>query len=455
MPGNLTLDALTKLVDDGQIDTVMMAQIDMQGRLMGKRFHARHFVEHGVHETHSCNYLLTVDQEMEPVPGYASASWAQGYGDYMMKPDLSTLRLTPWAPGAALVICDTLEHDGSRPIAVSPRAILKAQLARLAEKGMDCKVASELEFYVFRQGFEEAHDGGYRDLTPTSPYNEDYHLFTTAREETLMRAVRNGLYGAGILVENSKGEAWAGQHEINVKYSDALDSADTHVITKQAVKEIALKLGHAVTFMAKYADDPAGSSCHIHQSIWSSDGVPLFLDEGDPHGMADTMRAYVAGLLKYASDFTLFLAPNINSYKRYVAGTFAPTKAVWSRDNRTAGYRLVGENSKAIRIENRVGGADLNPYLAFAAQIAAGLAGIEEGLDLEPEFTGDAYTGEGIREIPKTLRAAIETADGSAMLRAALGDDVIDHYVHAARWEQSEYDRRVTDWEVARGFERA
>jgi len=455
MPGNLTLDALTQMVDDGAIDTVIMAQIDMQGRLMGKRFHARHFLEAGVHETHSCNYLLTVDQEMEPVPGYKSASWAQGYGDYMMKPDLSTLRLVPWAPGAALVLCDILDHHGHAEIAVSPRAILKAQIAGLAETGMTAMMASELEFYVFRQSFEAAFEGDYRGLVPASPYNEDYHLFTTAREEDLMRAVRNGLYGAGVPVENSKGEAWAGQHEINVKYSDALTNADDHVLTKHAVKEIALKLGHAVTFMAKYADAPAGSSCHIHQSLWSAEGKPLFLDESAGHGISKLMKSYVAGLLKYAPDYTYFLAPNINSYKRFVAGTFAPTKTVWSRDNRTAGYRLVGEGTKAIRIENRVGGADLNPYLAFAAQIAAGRAGIEEALELEPEYTGDAYIGEGIPEIPKTLRAATEALDGSAMLRASLGDDVVDHYVHAARWEQSEYDRRVTDWEVFRGFERA
>jgi glutamine synthetase len=456
MPGNLTLDALTDLVKDGTIDTVIMAQVDMQGRLMGKRFHANHFLESGVHETHACNYLLAVDQDMEPVPGYKSASWAQGYGDSMMKPDLSTLRLIPWAPGAALVLCDIMDHHGHHDIAVSPRGVLKAQIARLAERDMSAMMASELEFYVFRESFEQAGDGGYRALTPLSPYNEDYHIFTTAREEGLMRAVRNGLYGAGIPVENSKGEAWAGQHEINVKYSTALDSADIHVLTKQAVKEIALAQGHAVTFMAKYADQPAGSSCHIHQSLWSADGkTSLFRDPDAAHGMSALMRSYVAGLLKYASDLTLFLAPNINSYKRYVAGTFAPTKAIWSRDNRTAGYRLVGEGTKAIRIENRVGGADLNPYMAFAAQIAAGLAGIDEGLELEPEFQGDAYVGEGIREIPATLRDATAALDGSAMLRAALGDDVVDHYVHAARWEQSEYDRRVTDWEVARGFERS
>jgi len=455
MPGNLTLDALTKMVDAGEIDTVTLAQIDMQGRLMGKRFHARHFLDAGVHETHSCNYLLTVDQEMEPVPGFQSASWAQGYGDYMMKPDLATLRLAPWAPGSAMVICDTLDHHGHHPIAVAPRSVLKAQLDRLAERGMVAKTASELEFYVFRESFDQVHDSGYRALTPTSPYNEDYHILTTAREEGLMRAVRNDLYGAGIPVENSKGEAWAGQHEVNVKYSDALDSADIHAITKHAVKEIALAQGHAVTFMAKYDDAPAGSSCHVHQSLWSAEGTSLFFDPDEPFGMSDMMRAYVAGLLKYASEFTLFLAPNINSYKRYVAGTFAPTKAVWSRDNRTAGYRLVGAGTRAFRIENRVGGADLNSYLAYAVQIAAGMAGIDEGLELEPEFRGDAYTTEGVRQIPKTLRDALAAADESAMLRAALGDAVVDHYVHAARWEQSEYDRRVTDWEVARGFERA
>ncbi|MEM9762570.1 MAG: glutamine synthetase family protein [Pseudomonadota bacterium] len=455
MQGMLTPETLRAAVDAGEIDTVIMAQVDMQGRLMGKRFHARHFLEAGIHETHSCNYLLTVDQDMEPVPGYKSASWEQGYGDYMMKPDLSTLRRIPWAEGAALVLCDVLDHHGHHEISVSPRAILKAQMARLAAKGMVPLMASELEFYLFRESYEGVRDAGYRGMTPVSPYNEDYHIFTTARAEPFMRALRNGLFGAGIRVENSKGEAWAGQHEINVKYGTALEAADNHVLTKEATKEIALAHGHAATFMAKYADAPAGSSCHIHQSLWSVDGAPLFLDEGAAHGMSATMQSYVAGLLAHASEVTLFLAPNINSYKRYVAATFAPTKAVWSRDNRTAGYRLVGEGTKGIRMENRVGGADLNPYLAFAAQIAAGLAGIEAGLTLEPEFSGDAYSDESARRIPGTLREAADAAEGSAMLRAAFGDDVVEHYVHAARWEVSEYDRRVTDWEVERGFERS
>jgi len=456
MTGLLTLDALTQAVDAGEIDTVIMAQIDMQGRLMGKRFHARHFLDSGVHETHSCNYLLTVDMEMEPVPGYKSASWSQGYGDYMMKPDLGTLRRIPWQEGTALVLCDTMDHHGHADIAVSPRAILKRQLARLAEHGMAAMMASELEFYLFKDSYEEAHSGGYRSLTPVSPYNEDYHLFQTTKEEAVMRAVRNGLYGAGIPVENSKGEAWAGQEEINVKYADALTAADNHVITKNGVKEIAWANGQAVTFMAKYNDAAAGSSSHIHQSLWSADGkTPLFLDKDADHGMSQTMRHYLAGLLAHAGDVTAFLAPNINSYKRFVAGTFAPTKAIWSRDNRTAGYRMVGEGTKAIRIENRVGGADLNPYLAFASQIAAGLAGIEAKLELEDEFSGDAYAARRVREIPGTLRDAAKALKRSKMLREAMGDDVVDHYVHAAEWEVAEHDRQVTDWEINRGFERS
>ncbi|MFW6024317.1 MAG: glutamine synthetase family protein [Dichotomicrobium sp.] len=453
MPGNLTIDQLKEAFAAGEIDTVVMAQVDMQGRLMGKRFHARHFLDSGVHETHSCNYLLTVDAEMEPVPGYKSASWSQGYGDYMMKPDLSTLRRTPWMEGTALVLCDILDHHGHHEVPVSPRAILKRQVRRLAEKGLTAKAASELEFYLFRESFEEAHANGYRDLTPIAPYNEDYHVFQTSKEENVMRALRNGLYGAGIPVENSKGEAWAGQEEINVKYAGALEAADTHVVVKNAAKEIAWQQGHAVTFMAKYDYTAAGSSCHLHQSLWRGDN-PAFFDPDGEYGMSDMMRAYLAGLLAHADEITLFLAPNINSYKRFQAQTFAPTKAVWSRDNRTAGYRICGEGTKAVRVECRVGGADLNPYLAFAAQIAAGLAGIERDYTLEPEFRGDAYSGEG-RVIPGTLRDAAAAADRSEMLRAALGDDVIDHYVHAARWEQGEYDRRVTDWEINRGFERS
>lgn len=455
MPGLLTIAELTKAVEAGEIDTVIMAQVDMQSRLMGKRFHAQHFLDSAVNETHSCNYLMAVDMEMEPVPGFKSASWEKGYGDYMMKPDLATLRRLPWQEGTALVLCDVMDHHGHEDIPVSPRAILKKQIARLEAMDLSAMMASELEFYLFEESFEEAHAQGYRDLNLISPYNEDYHLFQTTKEEDVMRAVRNGLYGAGIPVECSKGEAWAGQEEINVKYADALTAADNHVITKNAVKEIAWAQGRAATFMAKWNYEAAGSSSHVHQSLWSKDGRQArFHDPDGEYGMSEMMRQYLAGLLAHASEFTFFLAPNINSYKRFQAGTFAPTKAIWSLDNRTAGYRICG-SGKAVRVECRVGGSDLNPYLAFAAQIAAGISGIENKMTLEPEFKGDAYAAKKAREIPSTLRDAAVALKKSKMLRAAMGDEVVEHYVHSAEWEQFEYDRRVTDWEIGRGFERS
>jgi len=454
MSGMLTLDELKQAVAAGEIDTVLAAQVDMQGRLMGKRFQAEFFCETALEETHACNYLLAVDMEMEPVPGFRSASWEKGYGDHVLKPDLATLRRTPWLPGTALVLCDTLDHHTHELIPHAPRSVLKRQVARLEAMGMKAMAATELEFYLFQDSFEQAHAKGYRAVEPISPYNEDYHIFQTSKEEEVMRAVRTGLNAAGIPVENSKGEAWAGQEEINIRYSDVLTMADRHSIVKNGVKEIAWSKGRAVTFMAKYDYAAAGSSSHIHQSLWFTDGKPLFHDASAEHGMSAMMRHYLAGLLTHASELTLFLAPNINSYKRFMVGTFAPTKAVWSTDNRTAGYRICGLDTKAVRVECRVGGADLNPYLALAAQLAAGLAGIEGKLELEPEFRGDAYHGQG-REIPKTLRDATAALDGSAMLRAAMGDEVVDHYVHAAKWEQFEYDRRVTDWEIARGFERS
>ena len=317
-------------------------------------------------------------------------------------------------------------------------------------------MASELEFFLFEDSFESAQKKGYRDLGTISAYNEDYHIFQTTKEEEVMRSIRNGIQGAGITVECSKGEASNGQEEINVLYADALTMADNHVIIKNACKEIAWSKGRALTFMAKWSYDHAGNSSHIHQSLWNKKGSKsLFYDAKADHGMSETMKHYLAGLLHHASEITYFLAPYINSYKRFQAGTFAPTKAIWSRDNRTAGYRLCGEASKAIRIECRVGGGDLNPYLASAALLAAGMDGIENKLALEPEFSGDAYSGKKLREIPTTLRAATQTLNKSSMLRAALGDDIVDHYVHAGEYEQMEYDRRVTDWEVARCFERS
>jgi len=449
-------EELKKDVAEGRIDTVLACLVDMQGRLMGKRFQAEFFVESAFEETHSCNYLLATDMEMETISGYKATSWEQGYGDYTMKPDLNTLRRVPWLEGTALVLCDVLDHHTHEEVAHSPRAILKKQVARLEAMGLKAFMATELEFFLFDQSYEQAQASGYRGLKLAGAYNEDYHIFQTTKEEDVMRAIRNGLQGAGIPVENSKGEASAGQAEINVRYADALTMADRHVVIKNACKEIAWSKGKAITFLAKWNYNAAGSSSHIHQSLWSADGkTPLFFDKDAEHGMSDTMKHYVAGLLAHAGEITYFLAPYINSYKRFIAGTFAPTKAIWSKDNRTAGYRLCGEATKGIRIECRVGGSDLNPHLAMAALLAAGIDGIEKKMALEPAFVGDAYGGKDIREIPQTLRDATVLMNGSTMLRSAFGDDVIDHYTRAAQWEQEEYDRRITDWEVARGFERA
>jgi glutamine synthetase len=454
MAGNLSLEDLKRAVRAGTVDTVVVAMVDMQGRLVGKRFHAQHFVESAYHETHACDYLLANDIDMEPVPGYAVASWDKGYGDFVLKPDLATLRRLPWLDGTALVIADVLDHAHGE-LAHSPRAILKAQVARLRAAGMRAYVASELEFYLFDESYESALAKRYAGLKTAGGYIQDYHILQTTKEEAVMRAVRNGLQGAGIPVENSKGEWGPGQEEINVRYADALEMADRHAILKNAVKEIAWAHGKCVTFMAKWDYAQAGSSAHVHLSAWDNAGKkPLFFDAKAEHGMSALMRAFLAGQLKYARDVTYFLAPYVNSYKRFQVGTFAPTRAVWSRDNRTAGFRLCGEHSKAIRIECRIGGADLNPYLAFAALIAAGLAGVAEKLALPPPHVGDAYVDKKLPEVPKTLREASAALAHSKMLRAAFGDGVVKHYLHTAEWEQFEYDRRVTDWELMRGFER-
>jgi glutamine synthetase len=450
----MTFDALKEAVARGEIDTVLVAGIDMQGRLMGKRFHAAFFVNGGWEETHCCNYLLTVDMEMTTVQGYKSSSWQTGYGDYVLKPDMTTLRPVPWLPGTALVLGDTLDHHGHE-VPHSPRAILKKQVARARAMGFEPMMATELEFYLFENSYENLRDGGLAALKPVSGYNEDYHIFQTTKEEDVMRAIRNGLYGAGIPVENSKGEADAGQEEVNYRYSDALDAADNHVIVKNGIKEIAWTKGKSVTFMAKYDHRKAGSSSHIHQSLWSMDGKPWFQDDSDKHGMSATMKHYMAGQLAHAQELTAFLAPYVNSYKRFTIGMFAPTKAVWSADNRTAGFRVCGTHTKAVRVECRIPGSDVNPYLACAALLAAGLAGIEGKMELEPEMSGDMYNTAGIREIPHNLRDAAALLKGSKMLRAAFGDDVVDHYHHAAQWEIAETDRVVTDFELQRLLERA
>jgi glutamine synthetase len=455
--GMLTLEQLKKEVADGSIDTVVAAMVDLQGRLIGKRFHAEFFVNGGYEETHGCNYLLGVDIEMEPVPGYKATSWDKGYGDFVLKPDMKTLRRTPWLEKTALVLCDVLDHHTHEDVPHSPRAILKKQIARLDAMGLKAYMASELEFFLFDDSFETCNTKGYRNMKTAGYYIEDYHILQTSKEEVYMRALRNGLHGAGIQVENSKGEWGPGQEEINVRYDDALTMADNHAIIKNGAKEIAYGLGKAITFMAKWDYGMAGNSSHIHQSLWSKDGkTPHFFDkQNGHHGMSEMMQHYLAGQLTHARELTYFLAPYINSYKRFMAGTFAPTKAVWSFDNRTAGFRLCGADTKAIRVECRIGGADLNPYLAFAALLAAGLDGIEKKMKLEPVFSGDAYSSEQkLREIPKTLREGIELLDKSTFLRGALGDDVVDHYVHTGNWEQFEFDRRITDLELKRGFER-
>ncbi len=454
MTGNLTFEELKAATKSGDIDTVVVAFTDMQGRLIGKRFQAEFFVAGAHAETHACDYLLANDIDMEPVPGYEAASWTKGYGDFVLVPDMTTLRRTPWLQGTALVLCDVQDHH-HEDVPHSPRALLKHQIARLAERKMSALSASELEFYLFDETFESAATKRYHDLKTAGSYIQDYHILQTTKEEGVMRAIRKGLQGAGIPVENSKGEWGPGQEEINVRYAPALDMADRHVILKNGIKEIAYLQGKSVTFMSKWRYDLAGSSSHIHMSLWDGAGkTPLFVDAKGEYGMSDLMRCFVAGQLKYARDITYFLAPYINSYKRFQAGTFAPTKSVWSRDNRTAGFRLCGEGTKGIRIECRIGGADLNPYLAFAALIAAGLAGIDEKLTLSPAFSGDAYAGEGIPHVPKTLREATACLESSEFLRKAFGAHVVSHYVHTAKWEQSEYDRRITDWELMRGFER-
>nr|WP_323777648.1 glutamine synthetase family protein [Amylibacter sp.] len=453
MPATLSFDDLKSRVSDGTVDTVLVCFVDMQGRLMGKRFHGVNFVENSYKETHCCNYLLATDLEMATPEGYASTSWQSGYGDYVMKPDLDTIRPVPWLEGTAMVLCDILDHHGA-PVSHSPRAMLKKQIARLKELGFDAMMATELEFFLFENTLDELRKDGFRTLKPISGYNEDYHIFQTTKEEGIMRPIRNHLFAAGLPIENSKGEAEAGQEELNIRYSPALDCADYHSIAKHAIKEIAWQNGHAATFLPKWHKDRVGSSSHVHQSLWK-DGEAAFFDKDRPLGMSEMMSHYMAGLIAYAPDYTYFLAPYVNSYKRFAKGTFAPTKTVWSVDNRTAGFRLCGDGTKGIRVECRIGGSDLNPYLAQAAMLAAGIKGIEDKMELAAPTKGDVYEDAKAADIPQTLRDATELLRKSTFLREVMGDDVVDHYTRAAEWEQEEFDRVVTDWEIARGFERA
>ncbi|CAN5484410.1 glutamine synthetase family protein [soil metagenome] len=453
MPASLTVEQLQTLVAGGDIDTVVVAFPDMQGRLQGKRCHARFFVEEVLaHAAEACNYLLAVDVEMNTVAGYAMTSWDTGYGDFVLRPDLATLRLVPWQPGTALVICDLEWADGS-PVTPSPRHILRRQLDRLAERGLVALAGTELELIVFRDTYEQAWRSGYRDLTPANQYNVDYSLLGTGRVEPLLRRIRNEMTGAGLVVESAKGECNLGQHEIAFRYDEALTTADQHVLYKLGAKEIAAQEGMSLTFMAKY-DEREGSSCHIHLSVRSTDGTPVMAGDGTgaAAGFSPLMEHWLAGQLAALEELTLLYAPNVNSYKRFAVGSFAPTAVAWGRDNRTCSLRVVG-SGHSLRIENRVPGGDVNPYLALAAVIAAGLHGLDEDLALDEELIGNAYESDRER-VPSTLRDAVARFEGSAVARSAFGEDMVEHYLHAAHVEQAAFDASVTDWERVRCFER-
>ena len=442
----LGFDELKADVESGAIDTVVVAFTDMQGRLMGKRLHGEFFVEEvgAGHPVEGCNYLLALEMEMDPVPGYQLASWERGYGDFALLPDLATLRRIPWLEATALVLCDVGWHDGS-PVAPSPRQVLRAQVERAEALGFTPMIGSELEFFLLKETYEEAHTRGYENLTPSVPYILDYHILASTYDEAFIRQIHNGMQGAGMKVETSKGEAWPGQHEINFRYADALRMADNHAIYKNGAKEIAQANGCSITFMAKPDHTWIGSSCHIHASLWR-DGANAFGDDDELFGR------FLAGQIACTEELALFFAPNVNSYKRYAAGSWAPTTLAWGLDNRTCGFRIVG-HGRSKRIETRIPGGDVNPYLAFAAMIAAGLHGIEQGLDAPPPLEGNAYESDAKR-FPSTLRDAIAALERSTVARAAFGDEVVDHYLNYGRVEQRLFDQVVTGYERERLFER-
>jgi glutamine synthetase len=442
----MTVDDLRKASGDGTVDTVLLALVDMQGRLQGKRLTASFFLDEVVENAaEGCNYLLAVDVEMNTVDGYTMSSWERGYGDFVLKPDLDTLRTVPWLEGTVLCMADLAWEDGSDVIA-SPRQILRRQLDRLTERGWMANVGTELEFIVFRDTYEAAWRKAYRDLEPANLYNVDYSLLGTARVEPLIRRIRNSMTEAGMVVEDSKGECNLGQHEINFRYADALTTADFHSVYKNGAKEIAAQEGMALTFMAKF-DDREGSSCHIHFSLADDDGKALFGDD------RTLFERFVAGQLACLRELSLLYAPNINSYKRFQPGSFAPTAVAWGSDNRTCPLRVVG-HGPSLRVENRMPGADVNPYLAIAAMIAAGLHGIDSELELEPEYEGNAYVATDRDHVPSSLTDARDLFAGSAVARDALGQEVVDHYLNAARIELKAFEGAVTDWERFRGFER-
>ncbi|MCF7765875.1 MAG: glutamine synthetase family protein [Verrucomicrobia bacterium] len=447
----MTQTQLKEKIRTGEIDTVIVAFPDVFGRLVGKRFTGRFYLDQvAEHGTHSCNYLLTVNMEMDPMAGFNVANWEKGFGDFEMRPDPATIRVLPWQPGAALVLCDYRHHDGSL-VEEAPRSVLQKQVAHLARKKTVCNIASELEFFLFNDSYPDAAAAGYRGLTPSSDYRIDYHTMQPAREEDLMRRVRNQMCEAGVPVESSKGEWGRGQHEVNFVYDQPIPMADMHVVFKQGIKEMVAQEGRAITFMPKIAEAEVGSSCHIHVSL-ARNGQNLFWDARAGTG-SRMFRQFLGGLMKYCPEFCYFFAPTINAYKRYQSASWAPTRMAWSHDNRTVGFRVVGHKN-SFRIENRMPGGDANPYLAFAATIAAGMAGVEEGLDCGEAYQGNAYEDAGLASLPRTLREAVELLGKSSLARRVFGDSMVDFYLHTGRLEVQAYDNAVTDWERVRYFER-
>lgn len=447
----MDLATLRKQVQSGVIDTVIVAAPDVFGRLVGKRFSAPFFLDQVAKgSTHGCNYLLTVNIEMDPMDGFQLASWDKGFGDFEMRPDLSTLRALPWQPGTALVLCDFHHHDGSL-VEEAPRSMLRRQLEAVRRRGFSCVIASELEFFLFNHNYHDAFQKGYRGLTPSSDYRIDYHLMQPTRDEALMRAARNGFNAARIPIESSKGEWGRGQHEINFTCGEPLDMGDMHVIFKHGLKEMAEQHGKSVTFMAKYDAAEAGNSCHIHISLW--EGRRNAFWEAKSHQGSALFRQFLGGLMKYSPELSYFYAPTINAYKRYQAGSWAPTRMAWSTDNRTVGFRVVGHN-KSFRVENRMPGADANPYLAFAAMLAAGQAGIDEKLDCGEAYLGNAYVDPKLAALPTSLGRSVELLNQSTLARQTFGSAVVDFHVHTGRLEVQAYDGAVTDWERSRYFER-
>jgi glutamine synthetase len=449
---SLSIEELTAAIQSGAIDTVVVAMTDMQGRLTGKRIHGEHFLNEVLkHGTEGCNYLLAVDVDMNTVQGYEMSSWERGYSDFELAPDFNTLRLIPWQEGAALVLADVQWLDHS-PVVASPRQILRKQIANLEKAGMQAMCGTELEFVVYKDSYEEAWNKAYRDLTPVNQYNVDYSILGGSRIEPLLREIRLGMSAAGMTVESVKGECNLGQHEIAFKYSDALSNCDQHVIYKNGAKEIAAEAGYALTFMAK-PNEREGNSSHIHLSFRGLNGELVMTDDADKeHGMSELGRQFIAGQLAHMRELSLLFAPNINSYKRYVPGSFAPTAIRWGRDNRTCAFRLVGRGA-GLRLENRIPGGDVNPYLAVSGIIAAGLDGITKKMKLEPAFSGNAYVSDSPR-VPSTMNEALDLWENSAWVKETFGEEVQAHYANMARVEIAAYGKAVTDWELFRNFER-